>query len=290
MAEEQKAARVGRRREGAWSAVVLPRAHERELRAALASGPGELAVAEGYSTTLRVWNRQGRLLRAVALPAPPTGLARVGERVVAVCHRQLALVDGGDVVATTPCDEATSVAASPDGRTVAAFSRKKLGLFDPRDLRLRRELTVRPGALAWCRRGKAIACLRFGARKLVVTPVTGRGAPVELALPEKAWVLAADRAGRVLAAAGGSRIWLWDEALEAPRTLDLGGGWVQFLAISPDGARLATSASGDVRVFRVRDGAELGRLTGSSRNAAISFDGDALLEAGDELRVWTSKA
>jgi WD40 repeat protein len=99
--------------------------------------------------------------------------------------------------------------------------------------------------------------------------------------------------GRLLAAASGEDVWVWDAATgDRVRKWATGAGQVRWVTFRPDGRELATAgADGTVRVWDVETGRELLRLKSQAATlyaAAYHPDGLRLASGGGDgtVQVW----
>ncbi len=93
---------------------------------------------------------------------------------------------------------------------------------------------------------------------------------------------AAIAAGVVVTAAKDGAIIVWDAAGKPARTIATHAGAPRALAISPDGARVASATRDDcVVVWRASDGAELARWTCDAPPLALAFADGNILVIGD---------
>jgi RNA polymerase sigma factor (sigma-70 family) len=195
----------------------------------------------------------------------------------------------------------SSVALSPDGRTLAASADD--GSLSCWDLASQKRLTTIRGlghsvwATAFSPDGRTLAARAFPGTVVLWDVTTGR----EVAAPPDGHRDGITQAlftpdGRTLATAGrDATIRLWDPATARERLVLSGHqGWVQALAVSPNGKTLASSALDDtVRLWNVATGKELHRLKGHGKSGdlrAVAFTGDGQLlisfGADWQLRVW----
>jgi WD40 repeat protein len=203
---------------------LLPDAPRRTWRlqagriSALAPGPDErwLAVAAEGGTYL---------LRAEAA-AEPTRLSATGH---------------GDV---------PTLAASADGRWLAARCDVEVCLYDSADWQVIRRLPVPRPAHSFLRfspDGRWLAAVSFRppVLKLYDTATWQERASADME-HEPAWVLQFSPDGQRLASSGSNRLRLWrTEGLQPLASLEIRNNWGEPLAVSPDGHFVAVQGEGD---------------------------------------------
>ncbi|HEY7119275.1 MAG TPA: c-type cytochrome domain-containing protein [Tepidisphaeraceae bacterium] len=197
----------------------------------------------------------------------------------------------------------TSIAFSPDGKTLAASGYHEISLWDPADGRLRGRidrLAERTYALAYSPDGThlAAACGSPGLLGEVLLIDLTTTPPALRTLDRIGDVMLAVRFspdGKHLAAAGADNAIRLYSLPSAKRDLviEQHADWVLDLFFSPDSTRIA-SASRDksARVFDVKTGAMISSFLGHEEIVAAvawSADGKHVYSAGRDhsVRVWT---
>ena len=151
----------------------------------------------------------------------------------------------------------SSVAFSPNGRTIASSSRgNNFHLWDTATGKLRRTIAGHSG-----------------------------------------WVnsVAFSPDGHTLATGGGSTIRLWDADTGKLRLTITGSGSVESVTFSPDGLTLASGGSGDtIRLWDARTGKLRLTVAGSGSVKSVAFSPDGLTLASvrswdDSIRLWNAR-
>ncbi|HEX6583428.1 MAG TPA: WD40 repeat domain-containing protein [Thermoleophilaceae bacterium] len=251
---------------------------------------GATGMLHGHTSSVGAvaFSRNGRTLTS----SSDDGTARLWDT---QSHRQI-----GPPV-TTHSDTISSLALSPDGRTVATstFDEELIRLWDVRAEggRGRRLGGQNPHALAFSPDGRTLASAGFESESLVDSlriwdvrsgkTIAQWGNPTDFVN-----VLALSNDGRVLASAGDDRvIRLWDADSGRRLGPPLQSGEARELAFSRDGLTLASANGGrEIRLWDLSAHAEAGEpLPGHGAFAlAFSPDGRVLAAAGDDklIRLW----
>ncbi|MFD8564784.1 NB-ARC domain-containing protein [Streptosporangium canum] len=239
-----------------------------DMVTAIAIAPDSSWLATGdHSATVRIWNRQGRLLAtydsntaigwisALAISPDGTWLASVSS---GSGSRVTILYPGGIPIALLdPSDgEVTTLVISPDGSWLAmGDDRGVVHVLDP-------HFTALPSAFAFT----------SGCRCLAISP-------------DSSWLAAGSDAGQ---------IHIQDRDGHVRSVIDGHDAAVTALAIAPDGAWLASGdATGKVRLWQ-SDGSPRARLSGHTgwmSGLAIASDGTWLASASsgnNAARLWDS--
>ncbi len=211
-----------------------------------------------------------RFVEDLGAPAIGVDFAPDGKRLVVACGDDVArIVDVATraITATLRVDRGTlhCVAWSPDGRTIA-FGTSEVHLFDAATGRLRRTCAEQKSPIAALRflpDGKRVAAACADERVRIYTIENGAVAAVLPVAPSKS----------------------------------AGGGRVQALAISADGATMATGSANEniVRLFDAAAlaplprGAELAGHAAPVRALAFTDDGRLVSGAGDTLAILWKK-
>ncbi|MCC7424242.1 MAG: Gfo/Idh/MocA family oxidoreductase [Planctomycetaceae bacterium] len=190
----------------------------------------------------------------------------------------------------------TSVAISPDGKTIAGGSYQEVRLFDAASKKETARLATGKGyvrAIAFSRDGRQLAVAGF--RTVNLWGVESK--KVEKSLEgHKGYVtgLAFSQDGSRLATSGEDEtVRLWNLAGDAPAVVFKGHTYpVQGVAISPDGKLLASAAGdedrptkpGEVKLWDVATGKEAAALTDHKKGATgVAFSADGAFVASTGL-------
>ncbi|WP_431906738.1 NB-ARC domain-containing protein [Nonomuraea jabiensis] len=236
-----------------------------DMVTAIAIAPDSSWLATGdHSATVRIWNRQGRLL---ATSHENTFFGWISRLAISPDGTWLAACAGPAVLIMDPSgiqtalfypgsSKVTALAISPDGSWVATGD--DLGAVRVLD----RHFTALPGALSF---SSGCSCLAIS--------------------PDSSWLVAGSDAGQ---------IHIQDRDGHVRNVIDGHDAAVTALAIAPDGAWLASGdATGKVRLWQ-SDGSPRARLSGHTgwmRGLAIAPDGTWLASASsgnNAARLWDS--
>jgi eukaryotic-like serine/threonine-protein kinase len=271
------------------SAVHGLRGHGGYVSVAAVSPGGRTIVSGGQDGTIRVWanHRSGEVL------VHGGGLVTASRD-----GRALLQLHGGRMVRHDVATGARADLGVADGlRWLGSDGDGGLGVADAG----RVAVVPAAGELSW----RAAAAAELGAASRFGGDVVAAGYDGNLywwrgdggpdAVPaHRRYVLATHvlPGGDRLATAGDEgKILIWDRQRRVVQVLDAGQTPVHAIAIDERGAHLAAgNVTGDVTIWRLRDGARLGgyRHAGPVRALAFAAGGDTLATAGDDrrLRIW----
>jgi len=158
--------------------------------------------------------------------------------------------------------DVATLAASPDGRWLAARCDVEVCLYDSADWQISRRLPVpRPARsfLDFSRDGRWLAAVSFRppVMKLYDTATWQERASVDMeAAP--AWVLRFGLDGKLIATSGSGRLGLWrTDGLQPLASLEINNSWGEPLAFAPDGHALAVEGEGNtLQLVDVSTGAD----------------------------------
>ncbi len=201
--------------------------------------------------------------------------------------------------------EVATLAASPDGRWLAARCDVEVCLYDTRDWQAVRRLPIPRPARSFLRvspDGRTLAAVSFRPAVMALYDTTTWRERVAVSMDEApAWVLQFSPDGQRIATSGSDRLGLWrTDGLQPLASLEIINSWGDPLAFAPDGRSLAVQGEGNtLQLVDISTGAdgtamlaidrERRMLRASSRGpAAFSTDGRhvAVTQPGhDAVRV-----
>lgn len=318
-----------------WDAASGARLRELNLSkgqgraTALMFSPDGTKLAAGWRGGVQLWDLQTETwepLWSVGDEEPVRSVAFAGTRVAAGGRDgTLQWVRAADGVAEAARSRANPLAAveiSPDGAAIASAGRNgEIALWDAKTGALRRLLRGHDGPV------RALAFLPGGGYLVSAGQDSSlRVWDVESGAPRTIWrdsspvhALAISPDGKTLATAGGGRgeigpVKLWDFPIggvgepKLRTTLPEPGGYVRYLAFSPDGSALAAAcalgetwgqvlvwdaAAGKLRAREFVPGARAVAFAPDNKKlaaAGAAFDeNDAYAFAGDTVLVWNAR-
>lgn len=143
-----------------------------------------------------------------------------------------------------------TLAASPDGRWLAARCDVEVCLYDTRDWQVVRRLPIPRPAQSFLRfspDGRTLAAVSFRPPVMALYDTATGRERVAVSMDEApAWVLQFSPDGQWIATSGSNRLTLWmAERLRPLAVLEISNTWGEPLAFSPDGASIAVESEGD---------------------------------------------
>jgi WD40 repeat protein/predicted Ser/Thr protein kinase len=200
--------------------------------------------------------------------------------------------------------EVRSVAFSPDGKLLATFdNRGSIKVVDWPSDRTLTNFTVPPprrrptGVVVFSPEGNRLAIGEDYGHVQLLDLRTGTVVPFQTQSSEGVTALVLSANAKLLAAALGSAVRLWDaNSGESRGQLTNHTGWVKALAFTPDGRQLASaSRDGTIRIWSVADHTELRCLRSSGEGLealAMLPDGRTLVTGSDggSVCLWDATA
>jgi WD40 repeat protein len=199
-------------------------------------------------TPRRTWRLQAGRISAVA-PGPDLRWLAVAAEGGTYLLRADTAAEPMRLSATGHGDVPT-LAASPDGRWLAARCGVEVCLYDTADWQVSRRLPVPRPAHSFLRfspDGSRLAAVSFRppVMKLYDTATWQEHASADME-QEPAWVLQFSPDGQRLASSGSNRLQLWrTEGLQPLAALEIRNNWGDPLAFGPDGRSIAVQGEGD---------------------------------------------
>ncbi|MCS7475795.1 hypothetical protein ACFFQW_24665 [Umezawaea endophytica] len=258
------------------------------------SPDGQVLATGGRDRMILLWDREGRQVGRIDVPAHVTALAfrPDGGLVATDVEGTLALWRGDRLVRTWQGHQGgiTSLALSPSGGQAATGGTDaSVVVWDLDSAEPGRTLpTGHSGpvnAVAFV--GSALASGGADGRVLRWDPASGAVSVVREGGPAVKSIAAVPHSSLLAVGDTGGEVALWDEGGEE-RTLVTGRGEVESIAVSPDGTTVAAAANDSlITVWHVGDGTHVATLTGHTGpvNAVVFDPANDLASSGPDPRV-----